>query len=48
MSLEFFAEERGGLAAAGVAGFLAADQDEIVVGTGPGSQLQFGGKWWLL
>ena len=32
MALEFFAEEGGGLAAASVAGFLAAQEYEVFVG----------------
>lgn len=34
VAFEFFAEEGSRLAAAGVAGLLAAEEDEIFVGTG--------------
>ena len=36
MALEFAAQEGGGLAAAGVAGFLGAEEDEVGVGAGAG------------
>lgn len=38
MAFEFAAKERGGLTAASVAGALGAEEDEIIVGTGPGGK----------
>ena len=43
VALEFLAQEGCGLAAAGVAGFLAAHQDEVFVGAGAG--FEGGGGW---
>jgi hypothetical protein len=36
MAIEFFEEEGRGLAAAGVAGLLAAEEDQVFVGAGSG------------
>lgn len=38
MALEFAAEEGRGLAAAGVAGALGAEEDEVAVGAGAGGE----------
>ena len=38
VSLELFAEEGSRLAAAGVAGLLAAEENEVFVGTGAGDE----------
>lgn len=42
MPLEFLADQRGGLSAAGVAGFLRAEEDED--GVGGGADCDFGGQ----